>query len=315
MGAVYLAYDTQLHRHVALKTPSLGESPQVIERFHREARAAVQLRSPYLCPIYDVGQIAGVYYLSMAFIDGQPLSRAMAEGLFKTTRDITGLIKKVARGLQKAHEAGIIHRDLKPDNIMIDNDREPIVMDFGLAKKFNEDVQVTMTGVIIGTPAYMSPEQAEGDSRMLGPSTDIYSLGVIFYQMLTGRLPFRGSLTSILRQIGCDQPPRPSALNVGIGENSPLETVCLRMMAKSVEERYPTMAQVVAALEALSPREEAAIVKPSAFDRIKSWPSGIFASLVRPGNGQKTASGSARLKPAIDPTQETIADQNNGRKS
>ncbi len=315
MGAVYLAYDTQLHRHVALKTPSLGESTQVIERFHREACAAAQLRSPYLCPIYDVGEIAGVYYLSMAFIDGQPLSRAMAEGMFKTTGDITGLIKKVARGLQKAHEAGIIHRDLKPDNIMIDNDREPIVMDFGLAKRFNDDVQVTMTGVIIGTPAYMSPEQVEGDSRLLGPATDIYSLGVILYQMIAGRLPFQGSLTSILRQIGCDQPPRPSALNLGIGENSPLETVCLKMIAKSVQERYHTMAQVVAVLEDMSPREEAAIVKPSRFDRIKSWPSGIFASLVRPGITPKTPGGSNPDKPAIDPTQQTIADQNNGRKS
>lgn len=141
MGAVYLAYDTQLHRHVALKTPSLGGSPQVIERFHREARAAAQLRSPYLCPIYDVGQIAGVYYLSMAFLDGQPLSQAIAAGRFKTIGDITGVIKKIARGLQKAHDAGIIHRDLKPDNIMIDPDKEPVVMDFGLAKRVNEDVQ------------------------------------------------------------------------------------------------------------------------------------------------------------------------------
>lgn len=308
MGAVYLAYDTQLHRHVALKTPSLGNSPQVIERFYREARAAAQLRSPYLCPIYDVGKISDVYYLSMAFLDGQPLTRALAEGQLKTIGDITGVTKKIARGLQKVHEVGIIHRDLKPDNIMIDQDGEPIVMDFGLAKRVNEDVQVTMTGVIIGTPAYMSPEQVEGDSGNLGPATDIYSLGVVLYQMLTGRLPFQGSLTSILRQIGSDQPPRPSALNLGIGEDSPLERICLKMMAKSLAERYQSMADVVAALEELSPHEAAPIGKTSALGRLKFWSSGIFSSSVRPRNTPPAASSGPSKRPSVDPNQATISD-------
>src|SRR4029077_3975845 len=102
---------------------------------------------------------------------------------------------KVARGLQKAHDLGIIHRDLKPDNIMIDPDGEPIVLDFGLARRVNEDVQVTMPGVIVGTPSFMSPEQVDGDSAKLGPATDIYSLGIVFYHLLTGKLPFQGSLT------------------------------------------------------------------------------------------------------------------------
>ena len=204
------------------------------------------------------------------------------------------VIKKVARGLQKAHEAGIIHRDLKPDNIMIDNDREPIVMDFGLAKRFNEDVQVTMTGVIIGTPAYMSPEQVEGDSRLLGPATDIYSLGVILYQMIAGRLPFQGSLTSILRQIGSDPPPRPSALNLGIGENSPLETVCLKMMAKSVQERYHDHGPGRGGARGLSPREEAAIVKPS---------GSIGSSPGRPGSSRRLSVRGSPPKPPAEATQ------------
>ena len=168
MGAVYLAYDTQLHRHVALKTPTLDSSPQTIERFYREARSAAQLRSPYLCPIYDAGQIGGVYYLSMAFVDGQPLSRVIAQGQLKTVGDIAAVTKKIARGLQKAHEAGIIHRDLKPDNVMIEQDGEPVVMDFGLARKAYEDTQVTMSGVIVGTPGYMSPEQVNGDFEEYG---------------------------------------------------------------------------------------------------------------------------------------------------
>src|SRR5262249_46380123 len=170
------------------------------------------------------------------------------------------------------------------DNIMIDDDGEPIVMDFGLARRVDEDAQVTMSGMIIGTPAYMSPEQVEGDPRKIGPSTDIYSLGVVLYQMLTGRLPFRGSLTSILRQIGSEPPPRPSALNSGIGEDSPLERICLKMMAKSPEQRSASMAEVAAALEGLAPREDVPIVKASALSRIKSWASGIFSCLVRAGS-------------------------------
>ncbi len=258
MGAVYLAYDTQLHRHVALKTPLLGQSPQAIQRFFREARAAAQLRSPYLCPIYDVGQIGQLYFLSMAFIEGQPLTRAIAEGRLKTVGDVTTVTKKVAQGLQKAHERGIIHRDLKPDNIMIDQDGEPIVMDFGLARRVNDEVQVTMAGVIIGTPAYMSPEQVEGDPANIGPSTDIYALGVVLYQMLTGRLPFRGSITSILRQIGSDLPPKPSTFNLEIGEDSPVERICLNMIAKSPADRFASMADVVAALDRLTHQEEPA---------------------------------------------------------
>jgi serine/threonine protein kinase len=308
MGAVYLAYDTQLHRHVALKTPLLGKNAQAIQRFYREARAAAQLRSPYLCPIYDVGQIGHVYYLSMAFIDGQPLSRAIAEGGLKTAGDIATVMKKVAHGLQKAHERGIIHRDLKPDNIMIDQDGEPIVMDFGLARRVDEDVQVTMAGMIIGTPAYMSPEQVEGDPGKIGPPTDIYSLGVVFYQMLTGRLPFRGPLTAILRQIGSEPPPRPSTFNLAIGEDSPLERVCLKMMAKSPADRYASMADVVAALERLSPREDVPIIKASVLSRIKSWSSGIFSSGVRAEAVTQAVGKSSSDRPVADPG-ETIADR------
>jgi serine/threonine protein kinase len=284
MGAVYLAYDTQLQRHVALKTPSLDITPQNVERFFREARSAAQLRSPYLCPIYDVGQIAGVYYLSMAFLDGQPLSRAITQRLLKTIGDVAGVTKKVARGLQKAHEAGIIHRDLKPDNIMIDHDGEPVVMDFGLARRVQDDVQVTMSGVIIGTPGYMSPEQVEGDPRKIGPGTDIYSLGVILFQMLTGRLPFQGPLTSVLRQIGSDPPPRPSGLNEELPKDSPLEEICLKMMAKTPEGRYASMSDVVVALEALDAplRNSELVVKASVLGRIKTWTSGILSSRSKP---------------------------------
>src|SRR5262249_24760818 len=145
----------------------------------------------------------------------------------------------------------------------------------------DDDAQVTMSGVIIGTPAYMSPEQVDGDPRKIGPSTDIYSLGVVFYQMLSGRLPFRGSLTSILRQISSDAPPRPSSFNPGLGETSPLEQVCLKMMARSAADRYQSMADVVAALEELVPRKDVPVVKATGLSRLKSWSSGIFSSRSR----------------------------------
>ena len=294
MGAVYLAYDTQLHRHVALKTPFIGDSPKIIERFYREARSAAQLRSPYICPLYDVGQIGGVSYLSMAFIEGQSLTRVITDGRLKDVGAIAAITQKIARGLQKAHELGIIHRDLKPDNIMIDRDGEPIVMDFGLARRLNEEVHITMPGSILGTPAYMSPEQVDGDASKVGPPTDIYSLGVVLFQMLTHRLPFQGSLTSVLRQIGSGEIPRPSAINPEVGEDSPIEQICRKMMAKSIADRYPSMADVAEAIEQLSPRVDMPVARASVLNTIKSWSKRIFAFLtVR----AKSASSSAGRSP------------------
>jgi serine/threonine protein kinase len=278
MGAVYLAYDSQLQRHVALKTPSLGGSPQAVARFLREARAAAQLRSPFVCPVYDVGQVGGVHYLSMAFIDGQPLSKAISERRLGDGKAIAVLARKMARGLQKAHEHGIIHRDLKPDNIMLDSDGEPIVMDFGLARRMDEDTRITQAGRLLGTPAYMSPEQVDGDPDKIGPPTDIYSLGVVLYQMLTGRLPFQGSLTAILRQISSTAPPPPSKVNPALGEGTALEQICLKMMARVPAERYSSMAAVVEALEEAFPRERPPEARPSLLRRLSSWAGGLFAS-------------------------------------
>lgn len=288
MGAVYLAYDSQLERHVALKTPFLGDTPQIIARFYREARAAAQIRNPYICPIYDVGQIGDIYYLSMAFIDGQSLERAASAGKWKDLKAIAGVVKKIARGLQKAHEQGIVHRDLKPENIMLDGDGEPLVMDFGVARRVDDDVQLTTPGRLIGTPAYMSPEQVEAEPAKVGPASDIYSLGVVLYVMLTGRLPFKGTLTSVLRQIVGERPQNPSAFNPEISEGSRLERICLKMMAKSPVDRFASMTEVADALEQAFQHEEAPVVAPASRRRRWSWLLGPFASkaeAVKPATG------------------------------
>lgn len=308
MGAVYLGYDTELHRHVAIKTPFLGKSTQTIERFYREARSAAQLRNPYLCPIHDVGKVGDIHYLSMAFIEGSPLTKVIAERKLKTISEITTIISKVARGLQKAHELGIVHRDLKPDNLMIDLDGDPIVLDFGLARRVNDDVQVTLPGVIVGTPAFMSPEQVDGDPTKVGPATDIYSLGIVFYYMLTGQVPFKGSLTSILNQIGSKPPIKPSAINRDIGEDSPLEQICMKMIAKSPGDRFANMAEVAAALEGLIEKDtEIPVTHTSALGRLKTWSTGILSSLVRPGIPRKSSGGTS-AESALDANAPTLLD-------
>jgi serine/threonine protein kinase len=299
MGCVYLAYDTQLQRHVALKTPFLGNNPVTVQRFYREARTAAQIRSPHVCPIYDVGQISGITYLSMAFIDGRPLSRLIAEGELGGEKRIIELTKKIASGVQKAHEHEIIHRDLKPDNILIDNDGEPIVMDFGLARRIDEDIQLTTPGRLMGTPAYMSPEQVDGDPKNIGPTTDVYSLGVVLYHMLTGQLPFRGSLTKVLRQIASAEPVRPTALNTQI--TTPLEGICLKMMAKSSVNRYPSMAAVVEALEKFLPHEA-----PKPAPRKSFW-AGLWPFSRRKAEPQAPAAVSTPLKTSPGYPDRTMA--------
>lgn len=251
MGAVYLSYDGQLERHVALKLPMLSTA-EMIERFHREARVAAKLRSPYICPVFDVGNSNGMNYISMAYIDGVPLSNHIREKRLKQADDIAQLVSKIARGLTKAHEAGVVHRDLKPDNIMVDMDGEPILMDFGLARNMEEDIRISKSGALTGSPAYMSPEQAQGDQSKVGPPTDIYSLGVILFEILTGRIPFQGSIVSVLQKIVNESPPRPSIMRSEILQDphlKRLEELALKMMSKRPSDRFASAAQVADAMD------------------------------------------------------------------
>ena len=248
MGAVYLAYDPRLDRYVAIKIPFFRDSQTALERFYIEARATATLRSHQICPIYDVAQINGVHYISMAFIEGKPLTEMIKAAPLSPSK-AAAIVGKVARGIQKAHERGVVHRDLKPDNIMIDQDGEPVVMDFGLAiRNSRDDARLTSDGTLLGSPAYMSPEQAQGKSDLIGPSADIYSLGVVLYQMITTKLPFSGSVVSVLQRIVNEAPARP-ATHVPALANSPIESICLKMMEKSPSNRYPCMGDVAEAME------------------------------------------------------------------
>jgi hypothetical protein len=216
----------------------------VLERFCREARAAATLRHPNICPVYDVGQIEGTHYISMAYIEGHPLSAFTQSAKAQPERQVLMPVRKLAQALQEAHDQGIVHRDLKPANIMVDTRNEPIIMDFGLARQVRHegDIRLTQTGSIIGTPAYMSPEQVGGELDKIGPPTDQYSIGVILYELLTGHLPFCGSMMAVLGQIVTKEAPAPSQIRNGL--DSRIDAACLKMMAKNPSDRFPSLSAV-----------------------------------------------------------------------
>ncbi|MEZ6122460.1 MAG: family 16 glycoside hydrolase [Planctomycetaceae bacterium] len=243
MGSVFLAQDEQLNRPVALKIPraNLQRNAEERRRFEREAQAGAAPNHRNICPIYDIGQVDGIHYICMAYIDGFSLSRyAVAEsGL--SEQSIAELVLKLAQALEVAHKAGFIHRDLKPGNIMVDHENEPVILDFGLARRVDpqDDIRLTQTGTVVGSPAYMSPEQADGHNEKIGVRSDVYSLGVILYELLTGRPPFEGSLASVLGQIMTREPAKPSDYRRDLSVR--LETICLKMMAKDPDRRQATM--------------------------------------------------------------------------
>lgn len=262
MGSVYLAHDSQLDRRIALKVPHFtsDEGPDRLERFHREARAAATLEHPNLCPVYDVGAIDGKPYLTMAYIEGQSLQQRIRCTPALSPVQAAELTYKIALALAEAHGHGVIHRDLKPSNVMLNKRGEPVIMDFGLARRVNhDDVRLTRSGSLMGTPAYMSPEQVSGDVGTMGPSCDIYALGVILYELLTGRVPFRGGLGEVMAMILTENPTPPRTLRQGIDPR--LESICLKALAKKPAERFATMNEFADALaDYLS---EAATIPPA----------------------------------------------------
>jgi serine/threonine protein kinase len=248
MGTVYLAQDPQLDRLVAIKVPQFTatDGPEVRQRFLSEARAAATIEHPNVCPVYDVGEIDGIPYLTMAYLQGQPLARLLERPTPLPERQVAVLVRQLALALQSAHQRGIIHRDLKPSNIMINQRGEPVILDFGLARRLSQEARLTQSGQPLGTPAYMSPEQVAGAVRAMGPGCDIYALGVILYQLLTGRLPFEGPMAEVLGQIVTRQPEPPSKHRPDLDPR--LEAICLKALSKGIADRHASMQDLGAAL-------------------------------------------------------------------
>ena len=246
MGTVYRARDTHLKREVALKIPRFDarSDPDAVARFVREAEAAAQIDHPNVCTIYDAGEIDGTYYITMRLVHGPSLASWIKNGQLDL-RQAASIVGKLATALAGVHDKGIVHRDIKPSNVMMDESDEPLLMDFGLARPSDVDRLLTSSGAVLGTLPYMSPQQVDGEPADF--RSDIYSLGVLLYQMLTGRLPFTGKLTEVMVRISKSRPPKPSKFRVELDPE--LEAICLKAMVKSPADRYQSVAEMADALQ------------------------------------------------------------------
>lgn len=270
MGVVYRAKHVSLDRIVALKLIRSGElaSDEEVQRFHTEAAAAAALNHPGIVPIYEVGMLQGYYYYTMAYIEGQNLSAILRDGPIEKQRALK-ILAKLCDAVDHAHSHGVYHRDLKPANVLIDANDQPIVIDFGLAKVTSREGDLTITGQVLGTPAYMAPERAQGRATP-GPAEDIYSLGAIAYYMLAGQPPFSGPTPfDVLLQVLDSEPPHPSQI-VGTLDKH-VDYFCLKALRKDPAQRYLRASKMAGDAQRLLQGESIDTKRMSIAESLESW--------------------------------------------
>jgi WD40 repeat protein len=269
-GTVYRAYDPQLEREVALKVPQPGilDSARRVERFLREAKAAAGLRHPHIVPVYDAGRDGAAHYIASAFIQGKPLADAVVEHGIDCQR-AARIVRDLAQALGYAHELGVVHRDVKPANVMLDADDQPHLMDFGLAARLESTEKLTHDGAVLGTPSYMAPEQAAGQQGEAKAESDQYSLGVVLYELLTGRTPFEGPPQIVLYNVLNQEPPAPRTLRKDLPRD--LETICLKAMAKRPEDRFASCYTLAADLRRWMEGEPIRARRRGLVERFLGW--------------------------------------------
>jgi eukaryotic-like serine/threonine-protein kinase len=239
-GTVYLAYDPVLDRSVALKVPKFAPDQQLlIERFVREGKSAANLHHPNIVAVFESGRAGDDYYIASEFVPGRPLSEVIKNAAGRPDlRQAAAWVGDLARALAYAHGLGVIHRDIKPQNIMLDEQGRPRILDFGLAKRLDEDATMTTEGSLLGTPAYMAPEQARGETKSVGPHSDQYSLGVVLYELIAGRKPFDGAPHIVVAKVAAEDPPSLQSLRADVPAD--LVAICQKVMEKNQAKRYAT---------------------------------------------------------------------------
>ena len=270
-GVVYRARQKSLNRTVASKVIGLGQwsSTPHLKRFRHEAEAAARLEHPQIVPIYEIGERDGSCYFSMKFIEGGQLDQILKREPM-SPRPAAELLVKIARTVQFAHEHGILHRDIKPGNILVDKNGEPHLTDFGLARLIEQQSTVTNSFDVLGTPSYMSPEQAAGRTKELTPAADVYSLGAVFYEILTGEPPFAGGTTyETIRMVLESEPRNPRTRNPKV--DAELETICLKCLEKDPARRYQSAAALADDIERWLRHEPIQARRTGMFTRGRKW--------------------------------------------